>query len=148
MTRFGHVSVCARDWRKLVAFYMHVFGCEPVGPERDLGGQWLARGCGIPGVKIRGRHLRLPGSDADGPTLEVFQYEPALPAGTPMPNRAGFGHICFQVEDVDDALIRVTEAGGSRLGEPVKMEIPGAGQLWFVYCRDPEGNVLELQRWS
>lgn len=148
MTRFGHVGLCARDWQKLVTFYVQVFGCEPVGPERDLAGEWLANGCGIPGVKIRGQHLRLPGHGTEAPTLEVFSYEPALPAGTPMPNRVGYGHICFQVDSVDEALLRVVTAGGDKFGEPVTAEIPGAGMLQFVYCRDPEGNVLELQRWD
>jgi uncharacterized protein len=40
------------------------------------------------------------------------------------------------VEDIKDAVRRVTEAGGKVLGEP--MEIPDVG--YYVSFTDPEGN--------
>ena len=52
------------------------------------------------------------------------------------------------VPDVERALAAIVEAGGSALGEVVNVEVPGAGALRVVYARDPEGNVLELQRWE
>ncbi len=30
----------------------------------------------------------------------------------------------------------------------VSHEVPGAGLLTFTYATDPEGNILELQRWK
>jgi hypothetical protein len=33
------------------------------------------------------------------------------------------------------------------VGEIVTREIPGAGRITFAYVRDPEGNIVELQRW-
>lgn len=33
--RYGHTNVIAQDWRRLVDFYVTLFGCEPVPPERD-----------------------------------------------------------------------------------------------------------------
>jgi catechol 2,3-dioxygenase-like lactoylglutathione lyase family enzyme len=137
----------ARDWRALVAFYHNVFDCEPVPPERDQHGDWLDRGTGVPGLTIRGMHLRLPGWGDDGPTLEVYSYSPALESPLPMPQRPGLGHLAFQVDDVRDSLERVLAAGGSAVGEPVDVEVAGAGRLSFVYVRDPEGNIIELQRW-
>lgn len=56
----------------------------------------------------------------------------------------GWGFICsVEVDSIDDALDRVTEAGGTV--EMEKMEIPGVG--WQAYCADPTGNhfsVVEL----
>ena len=90
-TRFAHVNLVARDWRRLVRFYEQVFGCVPVPPERDLAGQWLEDGTGIPGARIRGIHLRLPGHGDAGPTLEVLQYDHLLDRPEPAANRPGFG---------------------------------------------------------
>lgn len=146
-TRYVHTSIVARDWARLAQFYEEVFGCEPVPPERSQSGATLATGTGVPGVSIRGVHLRLPGHGSTGPTLEIYTYQPELAAPVPMPNRPGLGHIAFQVPDVAEAYERVLSAGGSQLGEPVEVSVPGAGTINFVYARDPEGNIIELQHW-
>ncbi len=86
---FAHVNLVARDWRALVSFYTDVFGCVPVPPERDQSGDWLDTATAIPGLEIRGMHLRLPGHGADGPTLEIYGYQPTVDAPMPVPNRAG-----------------------------------------------------------
>lgn len=79
--------------------------------------------------------------------MEIFTYDPWTDSGIPQPNRTGFGHIAFVVDDVPQALESVLANGGSSLGEVERGEIEGAGTIEFVYCRDPEGNVIELQRW-
>ena len=33
--RYAHTNLIARDWRRLSDFYVRVFGCVPVPPERD-----------------------------------------------------------------------------------------------------------------
>ena len=143
-----HTNLVARDWKKLARFYERVFGCTPVPPERNLSGQWLDDGVGIPGAHIRGIHLRLPGCGDDGPTLELFQYEPeaqGLPAAA---NRPGFGHIAFGVDDVKSTRDAVLAAGGGELGQVVSVEVARAGNITFAYLTDPEGNIIEVQCWE
>jgi catechol 2,3-dioxygenase-like lactoylglutathione lyase family enzyme len=118
-----------------------------VGPERDLSGDWLQRGTNVPGAKIRGVHLQLPGYEEGGPTLEIFQYQPERERGEAAINRPGFAHIAFAVDDVQAARGAVISAGGGAVGEVVTTEITGAGMISFVYVTDPEGNILELQKW-
>ena len=142
--KFAHVNLIARDWRRLAAFYQQVLGCVPVPPERDLSGDWLARGTGVPGARIRGIHLRLPGGDS-GPTLEIFQYDKNVEAPPSPANRVGFGHIAFLVDDVVLARDAVLAAGGSALGTLESPSIAGIGKITVVYVRDPEGNIIELQ---
>jgi predicted enzyme related to lactoylglutathione lyase len=146
--RYVHTNLVAEDWRALAAFYERVFGCEPIPPERDLSGAWVEAGTGVAGARIRGVHLRLPGYPEGGPTLEIFQYEPALAREPIAVNRPGFGHIAFAVPDVATARREVLAAGGRAVGEAVSLEIPGAGSVSFAYVRDPEGNVVELQAWA
>jgi predicted enzyme related to lactoylglutathione lyase len=145
--RYGHTNLIARDWRRLAEFYQVVFGCTPASAERDLRGDWLERASGVPHAHIRGIHLRLPGHGDQGPTLEIFSYD-AMPATElPQANRPGFGHIAFAVDDVAAGIAAVQKAGGSAVGDLVTTEISGAGILDVVYARDPEGNIVELQRW-
>lgn len=145
--RFGHVNLIAADWRKLAAFYCEVFGCVPVGMPRDLKGEALERGTGLSNAQLQGVHLRLPGHGEDGPTLEIFTYGLNDAVGPGMPNRSGFGHIAFMVDDVAAAQARVLAAGGKAHGEIVTTAANGKRVTW-IYLRDPEGNLLELQRWE
>jgi predicted enzyme related to lactoylglutathione lyase len=146
--RFTHTNLVARDWRKLAKFYETVFRCIPVPPQRDLSGEGLERGSGVKGAQVRGIHLRLPGHGPGGPTLEIFEYVRTADSPTPLPNRPGWGHLAFHVEDVAAALDAVLSEGGSPLGEVVSFEVPGAGRITWTYARDPEGNIIELQSWA
>lgn len=143
--RYIHTNIIARDWRALAAFYREAFGCRPSGPERDASGEWLDRGTGLSGARIRGAHLLLPGHGEGGPTLEIFAYSENAPRPGPGANREGITHIAFEVDDIEEALKRVLEHGGALLGEISRAGVEGAGTFTFVYVTDPEGNIIELQ---
>jgi glyoxylase I family protein len=146
--RYTHTNLIANDWKKLADFYCRVFGCVCVPPERNQSGDWLERGTKVPGAKLRGVHLRLPGHGESGPTIEVYTYSEVLPNSEAAANRAGYGHIAFAVNDVNQSVQAVFAAGGSRLGEIVSAQVQGAGRITFAYVRDPEGNIIELQHWE
>jgi predicted enzyme related to lactoylglutathione lyase len=145
--RFVHTNLIARDWRLLARFYEEVFGCTPIPPERDLQGPWLVAATGLADAQIRGIHLRLPGHGDQGPTLEIFQYSPARERQGAGINYPGFAHIAFAVDDVVAARDAVLAAGGRTVGDIVTRQIAGAGTITFTYLTDPEGNIIELQRW-
>lgn len=146
--RFAHTNLVARDWKKLAEFYESVFGCKRVPPERQISGQWLDDATGVTGARISGIHLRLPGFGDDGPTLEIFQYSRSEAGQETAANRPGFGHIAFSVDDVQAAYDAVLAAGGKTVGKITSVEIPDAGKITFVYLADPEGNIIELQKWA
>ncbi len=148
LARFVHTNLIAQDWRRLADFYEQVFGCVPVPPERDLSGEWLERGTGVSGVEIHGIHLRLPGYGDEGPSLEIFQYNRQKERPETAVNLPGFAHIAFSVDDIQAARQAVVAAGGKTIGELVSTDIPSAGKITFLYVTDPEGNIIELQRWS
>jgi len=102
----------------------------------------------VKNAHIRSIHLRLPGHENEGPTLEIFHYNQQKSRPQDAPNRPGFFHIAFAVEDVQVTLNSVINAGGSAIGELVSASIGGAGQIIFVYAADPEGNIIELQQRS
>jgi catechol 2,3-dioxygenase-like lactoylglutathione lyase family enzyme len=146
--RFAHVNLIAEDWRRLARFYVQVLGCVPVPPERRLEGEQLARATDIPEAKIQGVHLRLPGFEDAGPTLEIFEYDQRLDSPPVAANQRGLGHIAFAVDDVKAARNVVLAAGGSSVGELVTLAVSESCAVTFAYVRDPEGNIIELQRWS
>jgi len=145
--RFVHINIVARDLKRLSGFYRKVFGCTPVPPERDFKGGWLDTATGIKNAHIRGEHLRLPGTGEDGPTLEIFQYEEEK-EGPKEVNCTGFAHIAFSVDDPVAVLETVIAEGGGQVGDPVTFGVQGVGTIVFVYAKDPEGNIIELQKWS
>lgn len=146
--RFAHTNIAARNWKALADFYINVFHCKVKPPERKLSGTWLDRATGMPDVQLEGVHLILPGCGDDGPTLEIFSYEVMQTCEPCMPNRPGLTHIAFEVDDVDRKLRQALENGAQMMGHVSKMAVNGVCSLKFVYIRDPEGNIVELQSWK
>ena len=64
------------------------------------------------------------------------------------PNKRGFSHIAFEVDDVQTTLNMIEQLGGEANGHITKRTVVGVGEITFVYARDPEGNLIELQRWE
>jgi predicted enzyme related to lactoylglutathione lyase len=146
--RYAHTNLIAADWKRLAQFYMDLFGCEIVPPERDFGGETLEGLTGIKGAHLRGAHLRLPGYGEDGPTLELFNYEELAEKPARAVNRPGFGHIAFAVDDVRAARETVLAAGGNAVGEVVTFTTSTGGRVTCCYVTDPENNIIELQSWA
>ena len=146
--KYVHTNLIAEDWHKLSRFYQQVFGCVVVPPERDFKGEKLEAGTGIPGAQLKGVHLLLPGYGNEGPTLEIFTYSPQESKLKTIINRPGYGHLAFQVDDVPKAKELVLKAGGTVVGEIVEILTSNGLSVTWCYVTDPEGNVIELQKWS
>jgi len=145
--KYVHTNIIAKDWKRLADFYIKVFECKPVLPERDIKGDWLEKGTGIKNASLHGIHLLLPGYDDNGPTLEIFQYEKNETKPNPVANREGFGHIAFLVSDVNEILNKMISNDGNKLGDVIKKKLD-YGTLIFTYAKDPEDNIIELQSWE
>ena len=146
--RFGHINVTGVDWRRLAAFYEELFGCELVPPERDYRGPDLEAATGVADAHLTGAHLRLPGHGHEGPTIEIYQYDNVEPGRSPRVDRAGWGHVAFQVPDVPKALREVIASGGSGVGKIITSTTADGRDVTWCYATDPDGNIVELQAWS
>lgn len=83
--------------------------------------------------------------------FEIFQFidPPHLPSTSSASEfeytRAGVFHICVTTPDVDDAVERVLEKGGSQIGETVELGEDADGEMRrAAYVRDPWGTVVEV----
>ncbi len=146
--KYVHTNLIAEDWKKLAGFYVEVFGCKTVPPERDFKGKSIEAGTGILDVHLQGVHLRLPGFQGNGPTLEIFSYSPQEDRQKTIINKPGYGHIAFQVDDVFKTKEIVLQNGGREVGEIVTLQVSPNSKVTWCYVTDPEGNVIELQNWS
>jgi len=146
--KYAHTNILSKDWKKLAQFYIDVFGCKPIFPERDLKGQWIDKMTNIRDVHITGIHLQLPGYN-DGPTLEIFSYNKPVERSMKMQiNETGFTHIAFRVNNVQKYVDDALKHGGRFYGEIIETEIKDVGLLNAVYMRDPENNIIEIQSWK
>ncbi len=146
--RYAHTNIIAKDWKSLADFYTQVFKCTFQPPQRNQSGEFLAKGTGVEGAALEGVHLVLPGYGENGPTLEIYSYNKMLDNPNNLPHQYGFRHIAFEVGDVNEVVEQVVKYGGTLLGEVVEKHIAGVGLLTFVYAKDPEGNILEIQSWK
>jgi predicted enzyme related to lactoylglutathione lyase len=113
-----------------------------------MSGAWLDSVTSLRNAHLTGVHLRMPGYAENGPTLEIFSYDELVERGMPVANQCGFVHIAFAVDDVDQVLESVIAAGGGAVGKIATTKVDGVDVLRVVYARDPEGNIVELQKWS
>lgn len=136
-----HAGLVVDDLDAAVQFYTALCDMEII--ERD---HWRAP------APLEDQAVGLSGSSADGVMLrgsgsylELWQYSAPAPTGQ-APGRLdahelGLRHLAVEVTDVTEALDRVVELGGGRMGDPVRLDLSGAE---VVYCRDPFGTILEL----
>jgi len=146
--KYVHTNIISSNWQLLADFYIQVFECTPVPPARDQSGTWLDQCTGVQNAHINGMHLRLPGCGENGPTLEIYSYTKMKEKLDTLPNRKGYGHIAFEVENVAAVLEKVLEYGGSKQGEISQKLVAGVGFITLIYAKDPEGNIIEIQNWD
>ena len=70
------------------------------------------------------------------------EFEPKAIHPTP-----GSGDLCFVVDDVHDAQKRLEQEGVEIIEGPVT-RTGAVGELLSIYCRDPDGNLLELSQYQ
>lgn len=146
--KYGHTNIVAKDWEKLSDFYELVFNCKPLLPKRYHRGEWLDKGTGVLNAHLQGIHLRLPGYGDEGPTLEIYQYSEVISSEKSVVNKKGFGHIAFQVNEINQLLELALKNGAQKIGELSEHFVENVGLLKFIFISDPEGNIIELQNWT
>ena len=146
--KFTHINIVCKSCEVLAKFYQDVFECTPLSQPKEMVGSWINKGTGVKNARVKSLHLKLPGLDKSAPTIEISEYNPSEDKQNSLSNRIGFGHIAFCVDDVEATREKVLQSGGFNLGEISKHEFTGVGELTFIYMKDPEGNIVEIQKWK
>jgi catechol 2,3-dioxygenase-like lactoylglutathione lyase family enzyme len=128
--RLDHTGLAVADLTAARAWFCDVFGLKPELTLRvealDLDIEMLIH----PEHGYRLELLHRPGSAAD---------KPASPAEAAL--REGYGHIAFEVTDVDAAYGRAVARGARPVVPPGPAPEPGAR---MAFIADLEGNLIEL----
>lgn len=140
--KLAHVSRTAGDAKRLAQFYIGALGLRERRPPKRLSGAIFSRGNGLPASDICSIWLDFP--DRSKPFLEIMEYSDVAQGGVRPINAPGDGHLALQVPDLEAALDRILDCGGSQQGEIVNLGTSERPCL-CVFVRDPEGNVLELE---
>ncbi|HET7387102.1 MAG TPA: VOC family protein [Nocardioidaceae bacterium] len=138
---FSHVAITVSDFNEAVRFYWDVFGAPVVGVSdtpsdrvRTFFGVDVPEDDPEPTCKIG--WVRIPG----GATIEIFEFVPHEPPVDVVWNRLGPTHISFNVRGTQrwhDYLV-------SKGVEIVSLPEQSPHGHTFFFCKDPDGNLIEL----
>ena len=129
--RLDHVGLAVADLEAAVAWFCDVFGLVPELTLRvdtlDLSIEMLVH----PVYGYRLELLHRPGSQAG--------RKPGTPGEAAL--REGYGHIAFDVTDLDAAYDRALARGAGPVMPPRPSPEPG---VRMAFVADPGGNLIEL----
>lgn len=140
-----HFNLVVSDMQKTKEFYHGCLGLE-IAVETVIEDPELSRGAGLSNAKVLATLFRLPNNSG---LLESFQY--LNPPGRPLredakANDGGWGHLCFQVDDIEKTYKELRAKGVDFLSTPVTISkthphFPG---VRFCYFRGPDGEIIEI----
>ena len=134
-----HVGICVRDLEQSIRFYRDGLGFEEAGG-LEISGEPTATLLAIPDVDLRAVYL-----ERDGLRIELLHYPIPGSVGVaearPM-NQLGLTHMALRVENLDDAIAKLTALGGRAL-EQTRIRNQEYGSE-ILYLTDPDGVRLEL----
>jgi len=119
-----HFEMPYENPERLVKFYERAFGWQMQKLGKDMGDYITADTTETDGNRM----VKRPGAINGG----FYPKKPDWPAKYPS--------VVIAVDDIEEAMKKVVDAGGKVLGEP--MEIPGIGH--YVSFTDTEGNRVSI----
>lgn len=119
-----HFEMPYENHQRLMKFYNKAFGWEMQKMGSEMG-DYVTAGTA---ETDENRMVKTPGTINGG----FFPKKPDWPAQYPS--------VVISVNNITDAMKKVSDAGGKVLGDPV--EIPGVGQ--YVSFTDTEGNRVSI----
>ena len=139
------MAIVVKDLDRMVEFYTTVLGLE-LKRNFEIESEEFRKGIGIRDAKARGAHLMVPDSNVE---IELFQFidNQGAKGKTSIASMIGYRHMAFIVDDLEKAVEILKGNGVEFFSEPITVNEPESVRGFrFVYFRDPEGNILELNK--
>ena len=121
--RLHHVAIICSDYAKSKHFYIEILGFEIV---REV-------------YREERRSYKLDLKIGNHYQIELFSF-PKPPARISGPEACGLRHIAFEVENVEDAVKKLTAKGVKF--EPIRVD--EFTQKRFTFFRDPDNLPIEI----
>lgn len=138
MKAFRHTGIVVKDLESALHFYRDLLGFK-ITKQKEETGDYISAVCGIKNIKVTTVKLAAD----DGSLIELLHFNQPL-SGKTKPrnlNCLGFSHISCTVEDINSEFQRLSKAGVKFNSRPQKSP---DGFALVAFCRDPEGNFMEL----
>lgn len=129
--RLNHVAIATQDLESASAFYRDILGAEVSSP------------VDLPEHGVTTVFVTLPNSKIElltplGAHSPIQKFLTAKPEG-------GIHHLCYEVEDIENAQEKLTKAGLRILGDGIKIGAHGLPVL-FMHPKDAGGVLIELEQ--
>ena len=138
MKTIRHIGIVVTDLEKSLLFYRDILG---LSVQRDMleQGEFIDSISNLKNVKVRTIKM----SADDGNLVELLWYKshPRKPGGEKEICKIGVSQVAFTVEDIDYEYKRLKEKGVKFHCPP---QISPDNRAKVTFCRDPEGNPIEL----
>jgi catechol 2,3-dioxygenase-like lactoylglutathione lyase family enzyme len=150
--RADHVSLTVADLDAGIEFYTEVLGGELLYrmgpfdaaeiPAMEDGRDWTEAHVNVKGARLEIAMLQL----TENLGMELFQYDQPDNAVKTPPRNCDIGsrHLCFEVDDIENAIEYMVEHGCQAMSGPITMEDGPCPPSKVWYLLDPFGNQLEL----
>jgi methylmalonyl-CoA/ethylmalonyl-CoA epimerase len=127
---FHHVGIAVSALESAAAFYRQTLGFSMVsGPFED------------PIQKVAVCFLGTPGRET-GPVELISPLDTASPVNGYLAKGIGAYHVCYEVDDLEDALSHLQSAGSLQLTEPAPAVAFGGRRI--LWCFAPTKHLIEL----
>ncbi len=141
--RVNHVGIVVSDLNRSVTFYEALTG-RKVSNVDQIGGDRMAQVLGLKKTRIRYANFHL-----DNINIDLLQYEQPTPTKANYENtEVSAMHLCFEVDDIYQAVKRLKAAGVKLSGDPIIFEVADGLKSGFgtavAYFDDPDGTHLEI----
>ncbi len=144
--RIDHVNLVVDDLEAMIAFYRDTLGLR-LTKRASIAGPWIEAVTSLERAEADVAFLEAP----TGAGVEFIRYRTPggrRPNDLGSPNTKGIRHVAFRLGDLDEIVERLKAAGADLLSEIQEVstaQVDYADQRKrIVYCRDPEGNLLEF----
>ncbi len=134
-----HLGIHCHDIQAMIRFYTEGLGFEMVGEFDWANDEKLDHIVDLKQSVARGAMMR-----SGTCYIELFQYSAPAPRNTTALTAAdkGYTHMCIDTDDIAADLPKLIAAGLQTGGR----DFVDMGHVKTLYCRDPEGNLIELQQ--
>ncbi|KAF0133281.1 MAG: hypothetical protein FD145_1361 [Candidatus Saganbacteria bacterium] len=143
--KFRHIAIVVNYYQKMVDFYSKILGFKIIR-EFEIGSKDFRKGVGIPEATARVAHLSVPGNAVE---LEIAEYQEKVERNSKLSiaNCPGYRHIALVVENLETAYKDLKKMNIEFFSEPILITNPeNVAGFKFVYFKDPEGNIVELNQ--
>lgn len=139
----NHIGLSVRDLDRAIAFYQGATGFNLVSRETISGDKTADRLFGQKNIELEVAVLRAPNWLLE---LTAFKHNATIAAKDMPVIGPGMSHTCYQSPVSDPGYVKFAKQGArviNRAQKPVYSPYYGVS---YVYARDPDGNVFELEQ--